>query len=273
MRLGLSLVTESKMSLGRLAPRAHLAERLGFEILWFEEGELDPAPLATAAGVAAQTETARLGVRVAAGPHPLAPAEDVAVLDVASNGRAVLAVEGADKGLLAETVEVLRHAFTSRPFRHQGERWTIPANLPANEDVERRIIVSPDPVQTSLPIWVGGSAGAAVAESHGLPALAEVELGDTTDADAERGFDPGTRPVVLGLPSTVDPDQLTARLLALRDGAGVDTAILRPAAGTDDEQFAALAEAVARFVRPRIQVDRLPTGLDGFWRATLPQSA
>ncbi len=74
-------------------------EELGFGAVWLaehhgiEDGYL-PSPLMVGAAIAARTKTIRIGTGVALAPfyHPVRLAEDMAVLDILSNGRAELSL-------------------------------------------------------------------------------------------------------------------------------------------------------------------------------------
>src|SRR5262245_19603843 len=75
------------------------AEDLGFDSVWMEEHHSVvehywPSPLAVLAGFATRTSRMTLGTDIAVAPfhHPVRLAEDVAMLDVMSRGRAVLGV-------------------------------------------------------------------------------------------------------------------------------------------------------------------------------------
>lgn len=136
-------------------------------------------PLATLAGLARLTSTVRLGTLVLC-PH-LRPAgvlaKALATVDVVSGGRLTVGIgagwfepEYAAAGLefppapqrlerLAETVEVLRLAFTGEPFSYAGRHVQM-------EDM----VGLPTPVQRpGPPIWVGGGGDRllGVAARHG----------------------------------------------------------------------------------------------------------
>src|SRR5256886_15960422 len=75
------------------------AEELGFESVWMEEHHAVtdhywPSPLTVLAGYATRTSRLMLGtdILVAAFYHPARLAEDVAMLDVMSNGRVTLGI-------------------------------------------------------------------------------------------------------------------------------------------------------------------------------------
>src|SRR2546428_9815044 len=76
-----------------------LAEELGFDSVWMEEhhsvtNHYWPSPLTVLAGFATRTSRMMLGtdIIVAAFHHPVRLAEDVAMLDVMSGGRATLRI-------------------------------------------------------------------------------------------------------------------------------------------------------------------------------------
>lgn len=125
--------------------QAELAERVGFEAFFVPEhhqmpdGYL-PAPLTFAAALAARTKKAEIGTGIMQLPlyHPLQVAEEVAVIDNISKGRFIL---GAGLGLVqkefeafaiplpeaasrfTEAVDILKHAWTGRPFSYQGRHF------------------------------------------------------------------------------------------------------------------------------------------------------
>src|SRR5436190_17988969 len=75
------------------------AEELGFDSVWMEEhhsvtDHYWPSPLPVLAGFATRTSRLQLGtdILVAAFYHPVRLAEDVALLDVMSNGRVTLGI-------------------------------------------------------------------------------------------------------------------------------------------------------------------------------------
>jgi alkanesulfonate monooxygenase SsuD/methylene tetrahydromethanopterin reductase-like flavin-dependent oxidoreductase (luciferase family) len=122
-----------------------------------------PSPLVLAAAIAARTRQVRLMIAALIAPlhDPIRIAEDLAVVDVISNGRLIpvlaagyvaseFATFGRDLGergrLLDEAVEVLKRAWTGEPFEYRG----------------RTVRVTPRPVQQPRPpIFLGGSTRAA----------------------------------------------------------------------------------------------------------------
>ena len=140
------------------------ADRLGFEAVIISEhhGSPDgylPSPLVFAAAVAARTQTLRimLGALITPLHDPVRIAEDMAVLDVISNGRLVpilgggyVASEFATFGkrledrarLMDAIVPFLERAWTGEPFEHEG----------------RSVRVTPRPVQRPRPPILMGCA-------------------------------------------------------------------------------------------------------------------
>jgi alkanesulfonate monooxygenase SsuD/methylene tetrahydromethanopterin reductase-like flavin-dependent oxidoreductase (luciferase family) len=150
--------------------QASWAEELGFSSIWLSEhhftddGYLPSVPSALAA-IASRTNRVRLGTAVLLAPlyHPLRLAEDLAVVDLISNGRLdvglasgyrskefeVMAVPRNERGQRTEeTVRLLRLAWTGEKFSFDGKSYRF-------EDVT----VTPPPAQPyGPPIFLGGSS-------------------------------------------------------------------------------------------------------------------
>lgn len=165
-----------------------LAEALGFDAAWFEEleiGEERPyrAPAVFAAAAAARTRALRLGVCVViTRGHPLHIAEEIAVLDVLSNGRVLVCPTAGSPGerdedasAFQERLEVLRLAWSGQPFDYLGRHLRIPAMLPANTGAKgyTQVSIAPVPVQTPIPIWLPAwcESGRRLAPASGLPVV------------------------------------------------------------------------------------------------------
>jgi alkanesulfonate monooxygenase SsuD/methylene tetrahydromethanopterin reductase-like flavin-dependent oxidoreductase (luciferase family) len=251
---------------------ARLAEELGFDIAWIEEREA-LAPLVVAGALAAMTSGIRLAASLTAGPHPISLAEEAAVADLASNGRLVLALTSDDEGLLRETVELLFHAFAARPFAHDGPRWQAPAGLSENERAEQRMRVTPPPAQLEPSIWLGGAAGPAVARSSACALIARDDdataqwraLERALGLAAQRLRRPALVPVELAGTDALDAARLIESLQQRQEEWGMDVAILELPQGMDAGSRARALRAIASEVRPRVQLDRLPPGLEGHW--------
>jgi probable F420-dependent oxidoreductase len=151
-----------------------LAETLGFESAWVSEhhGSGDgymPSLLATLAAFAAATDHIQLGTGVILTPfhNPLRLAEDAATVDLISGGRLILGLGLAWReeefrmfGVpltervrrTAETVEILRKAWTGQRFSYQGEAFSFD-----------QVLVTPGPERAGgIPIWLGGNVEAAI---------------------------------------------------------------------------------------------------------------
>lgn len=148
------------------------------------------SPLVLAGAIAARTEQIRLRIQAMILPfhNPLRLAEDLATLDIISNGRAEITAAGGyvtsefemfgcelkDRGTMTEeAIATLRQAWTGQPFIYQG----------------RTVCVTPTPVQTQIPIALGGAAkpaarrAARMADAF-IPAMPE--LMDVYNAECER---------------------------------------------------------------------------------------
>ncbi len=145
-------------------------ETLGFEAVWLAEhhgiddGYL-PSPLMFGAAVAARTRKVRISTGVGLAPfyHPVRLAEDLAVLDVISGGRAELALgigylkfeadaygfNSGDRGQISdEVLEVLKHLWRGETVTFEGKFHHI-----------RNARIRPLPVQQpGIPLFIGGVA-------------------------------------------------------------------------------------------------------------------
>jgi probable F420-dependent oxidoreductase len=153
-----------------------LAETLGFDSAWVSEhhGSGDgymPSLLPTLAAFAAATERIKLGTGILLTPlhNPLRLAEDAATVDLISGGRLILGlglawreeefrmfgVPMAERARrTAETVDVLRRAWTGKRFSYEGRVYRFD-----------QVQVSPRPERRGgavPPIWLGGSVEPAV---------------------------------------------------------------------------------------------------------------
>jgi probable F420-dependent oxidoreductase len=149
------------------------AEAAGFDSVWLGEHHnstlLYPAPLVGLAAIAARTRRVRLGTGVLLLPlyHPLAVAEEAAMVDVISRGRLILGVgagyapeEFAAFGVslkergsrLDEAVPLIHRLWTEDGVSHEGRHYRIGAAT-----------LRPRPVQRPRPpIWFAGWVQAAL---------------------------------------------------------------------------------------------------------------
>ena len=142
-------------------------EDLGFDSVWMEEhhsvvNHYWPSPLPVLAGFATRTSRVTLGTDILVAPfyHPVRLAEDLALLDVMSNGRAVLGTAIgykpdefalydaplAQRGArFEEQLTILKGLWTQDAFTFKGKFYDVEGTL------EPKPITKPHP-----PIWIGG---------------------------------------------------------------------------------------------------------------------
>ena len=280
MRFGLVAdVVDTGDPLSDLVLQATAAEANGLDLVWLPESDTLPSPAVAAAALAPHLTSLHVGIEVRAGGHPVHLAEQAVVTDLCLAGRLVLAVTSTDAGLLGETVDVLLAATAARPFRHEGSRWRIPANLPANEvNRQDRVRVTPATAQLELPVWVCGPHAAPVARDRCLTHVGS--SGDTT-ADLTRAWEQtqarlalatarlrrvAVRALATDDAGLIDDEALVDRLRADQHGWGMDVALLRLPTGTAVTARLRTLEQLAERVLPRLQLDRLPPGLEQYWR-------
>jgi len=247
-----------------LLSHGRAALRAGFDGVLLRPGRELPAPLISAAALGGALETLLVAVDVTIGDrHPIELAEEAAVVDLGLGGRLVLGVRPdpeAREGF-AEALDLLRTAFAARPFRWEGSRWKVPANLPQNvNNPERQVRVSPAPYQPRMEIWGCGEAAAATV-GRGMGHLSDPE--EALEAVAGRWAEAEGLPSSIGAPRVrrhgfAGAARLREELLDGRRAFGQDWAVV---AGD-----AEVAEVVGREVRPDVQLDALPPGLTDFWQ-------
>src|SRR5271165_7698417 len=124
------------------------AERWGLDAIWLAELHFDPAravlsaPLCVASAIAARTRRMQIGIAVQVLPlcHPLRLAEEAATVDQLSRGRLILGVGrsgvartyeaygvpyGESRERFAETLEILKKAWTEDPFSYAGKYYSF----------------------------------------------------------------------------------------------------------------------------------------------------
>lgn len=146
--------------------QAIAAESLGFRNVWLGEHHFSTygylsRPLQLASYIAAKTTRLRVGTAVIVVPlhHPLLVAEEIAMLDVLSNGRADVGLGrgyqryeferfglelDSDGQRWDESLDVLLKAFEGTPFSYRGKLFNIPETS-----------IYPKPLQKPRPpIWI-----------------------------------------------------------------------------------------------------------------------
>jgi probable F420-dependent oxidoreductase len=144
------------------------AEELGFDSVWMEEhhGVKDhywPSPLIVLAGFATRTSKVVLGTDILVMPfyHPVRLAEDVALLDVISEGRFILGTAigyKPDEFALYDTplekrgarfedgLKLMRSLWTEETVTFKGKYYKLD-----NGRIEPKPLTKPHP-----PVWIGG---------------------------------------------------------------------------------------------------------------------
>jgi alkanesulfonate monooxygenase SsuD/methylene tetrahydromethanopterin reductase-like flavin-dependent oxidoreductase (luciferase family) len=139
------------------------AERWGLDAMWLAEIHIAPersvlsAPLTLASAIAARTKRMKIGTAVQVLPlcHPLRLAEEVATVDQISHGRLIFGVGrsgfprtyeaygvpyGESRDRFAETLEILKQAWTEDRFSYQGKYYSF-----------ENVAVTPKPYQKPWP--------------------------------------------------------------------------------------------------------------------------
>lgn len=145
------------------------AETIGYDDVWLTEHHFcedghAPSILPLAAAVAARTSRIRIGTSVLLLPlhHAVRVAEDAAAIDILSNGRfdlgvgvgyrpqefAGLGLDPRDRaGRMDEGLEIIRALLHGETVDYSGRHYQV-----------RGARLAPMPVQSPLPVWVGGFA-------------------------------------------------------------------------------------------------------------------
>jgi alkanesulfonate monooxygenase SsuD/methylene tetrahydromethanopterin reductase-like flavin-dependent oxidoreductase (luciferase family) len=261
----LLLEPEPDTDLDTLTAQAQSAHAAGLDGIMLRQSRSVPVPLIVAAALAGRVEDLLLAVEVEVGDrHPFELAEEVAVVDLASAGRLVLVARPAEgtEPEYGEALDLIRTALTARPFRFQGRRWRVPAELPENvHNLETHVRLMPAPAQVRVEIW-GAGAGRDDALQRGLGYLADADADPEELARAHERAAAGLRPAAIGAPrarrdNLEDSDALVTRLRAGREAFGQDWAVV----GGDADAAAALGTEV----RPRVQLHRLNPALERLW--------
>src|ERR1700739_4017403 len=123
--------------------QAGYAEALGFESVWpveqhfISDLSIFSAPMLFLAAVAERTKTLRLGIAIILLPlsHPIRVAEDIATLDVLSNGRVEFGIgrgslpehftgfgiaQSENRDRFLEALDLIRQAWTRERISYQG---------------------------------------------------------------------------------------------------------------------------------------------------------
>lgn len=159
------ITTEGGAYFKEALEEAIYGEELGFDSVWLEEhhsihNHYWPSPLMALAGIATRTTRVSLGTDIVVLPfyHPVRVAEDLAMLDMISGGRAIFGaaigyrppefelydVRLEDRGArYVEMLKIIRLLWTQDQVDYKGRFFQIKG------------CIEPRPTQ-SIPIWLGG---------------------------------------------------------------------------------------------------------------------
>jgi len=152
MKVGVGPISLTGTSRARLEALAEAAVAASFDSFWVSEERAHGAGggLAAAAMVA-QMVPIRVGALIdLGGYHPLYAAEDIAVADIASQGRLEVLVRGGSE----EQLRVLVDALSGAHLQFDGQTLRVPARLEANQPAPSRLALNPRPAQPAVPLWV-----------------------------------------------------------------------------------------------------------------------
>lgn len=263
----LLLEPEPDTDLDALTAQARAAHAAGLDGILLRQTRSVPVPLIVAAALAGRIDDLLLAVEVNVGDrHPFELAEEIAVVDLASGGRLVLVARPAEgtEEEYGEALDLLRTALTARPFRFEGRRWRVPAELPENvHNLETHIRLMPEPAQVRLEIW-GSGTGRDAALERGLGYLADADADPDELGRAHERAAAALGPAAIGAPrarreALSDSDALVTRLRAGREAFGQDWAVV---SGGSKE-----AASLGTEVRPRVQLHTLNPVLERHWKA------
>ena len=254
MRVGLAIpqygfsLPSGEIAFADMATWARRAESLGYDSVWLSDHFLysfarygagdEPIaalePMTSLAALAAVTERVRLGVIVLGAPfrHPALVAKAAATIDRISDGRLEIGLGagwleqefdafGYDYGSVGERFDALDDALAivgglfggADPLTHEGAVWSLHDGR-----------LTPPPVQTPIPLWVGGKGGPrllrlAARSATGWNAVWRLEppayaaaLDGVQVACAAAGRDPATFDLSIGLYGIAGPTEDAARV-------------------------------------------------------------
>ena len=172
------------------------AERWGLDVMWLAELHAAPtrsvlsAPLNVATAIAARTSRLKIGTAVQVLPlcHPLRIAEEAATVDQISHGRLIFGIGRSgfprtyqaygipyaeSRERFAETVEILKRAWTEDSFSYEGQFYSF-----------RNVHLVPKPYQKPFPelrIAVNSPDTFPAVGAQGYPIFAAVRIGSLSE--------------------------------------------------------------------------------------------
>ena len=182
------------------------AEALGFESVWPVEQHFNadlsitPAPLLLLAALAERTRTLRLGIAIVLLPlsHPLRVAEEIATLDVLSNGRVEFGIgrgaipthfagfgvpQAESRERFVEALEVIVQAWTKERVSHAGRFFKVDNLSVVPKPVQQASSADPRRGQQPRNLRTHGPHGLSDFCRHPDQSFSEAE-GDAADLSA-----------------------------------------------------------------------------------------
>lgn len=244
MRVGLSWELDPGLPLAEQWPallaEACAADRMGFDSIWIDESwggsgaGTACSPTIMLSYLARRTKTVRLcAIRRPPAVAVVRMAEELAVLDQFSRGRAGIAFAGDQESGWRERVEFTLAAMRPGAFRYRGDDFTFPAGLedpvpngfsrPSPEGtytpqwemgpaVPEFLAVTPKPFASQVPAWIEGGDADSLAAPLMRAACSETEAIEVVSGYLEQGgqgepaierwieFGPGDSPAGGGAP-------------------------------------------------------------------------
>jgi hypothetical protein len=264
------LAVESQLNAARSA---------GFELVWLEDGQGPhswSSPTVACAFLGARHEHLAFVIALSPGPHPVRLAEEIAVADLAVGGRVIVVIKAdGDPAISEETIDILQLSWAPRPFRFAGAHWRVEERVA--EGQPHSVRVTPSPWQLAMQLWIRGAHGSDVARPRGLSHVVEWDgragvVPDDADGMPEPRAHGLRRPGVVTAPilgnGLVDSGALLKQLRAAQLRWGLDIAIVRLPAECPFEARAEQIISIGHDVRPFLQLEMLPAGLEGYWHTT-----
>lgn len=226
MRLGLGPISLKGATRQKIEDLAANAVGSSFDAVWVAESRADGVGGGlAAAAMLGQLVPIRVGAALDAGLyHPLYLAEDIAIADLASQGRIEVLLRlttgassrygsSTEQTWFEEQLQVLAAALSGAHIQWSGEHLHVPARIGANQPAPERLALNPRPAQPSVPIWIESSARWIDDLARRFGFGVSERLGHGVEVPPPTGRCPG----MLLCPPDVEPQEL---LDAAGDGAG-----------------------------------------------------
>ncbi len=240
MRVGLGWETtgdDAGAAWQHVVAEAVAADGLGYDSVWIRESRDLPASVSSPAVfltyLSRLTKTVQLrAVRLLTHANPVRVAEEMAVLDVFSRGRAGLALaaaapQRATASLLHETHDFVTAAWALDEIRYRGEHIRFPSHTP---DDAPRGATTPAPGGRYVPQWERGPATsdylAITPKPYASMPPTNVDISD--DETLEWAARSGVSPLVPATTPTEEAVEQLSRYRGVADAAGRRRAEVEP---------------------------------------------